>query len=271
MIFVNGVVTDHVAATDRGLAYGDGVFRTLRMQGDRPRWWARHYRKLETDCAVLGIPCPPEAILSEEVERATARSRDEVVKIIVTRGTGPRGYAPPRQPSPTRIILTGPAPDYPEAYHQQGVAVFMCRTRLASQPLLAGVKHLNRLENVLARAEWDDPAIAEGLMLDEDGNVVGGTMTNLFLLERGALVTPPLTRCGVAGVTRDVVKEAAAKHGMICREEPVSRARLIEADGAFLVNSLVGAWPIRSCAGRDWENGIGMTRVREWLDEAELA
>jgi 4-amino-4-deoxychorismate lyase len=271
MIFVNGVVTDHVPATDRGLAYGDGVFRTLLARGDHLRWWGRHYRKLAADCTALGIPCPAETLLKEEAERAAVHSGDTVVKIVVTRGTGPRGYAPPKQAVPTRIVMAGPAPGYPEAFGRQGIDVRICRIRLAFQPLLAGVKHLNRLENVMARAEWDDAAVAEGLMLDEDGNVISGTMTNLFLVEHGALVTPPLTRCGVAGVTRDIVKEAAAKHGMTCREEPVPQSRLFEADEALLVNSLVGAWQIRSCAGRNWDAGTCTARVRGWLDEAELA
>jgi len=267
MIFVNGVATDSIAATDRGLAYGDGVFRTLRAMRDRPRWWSRHYRKLARDCAALAIPCPSDAALAEEVARAVARSGDEVVKIIVTRGSGPRGYAPPQPPSPTRIIMTTAAPVHPEEFARSGVPVYPCRTRLSFQTLLAGVKHLNRLENVLARAEWDDPAVPEGLMLDEDGNVICGTMTNLFVVERGNLVTPSLARCGVAGVTREIVIETAAAQGVTCRQEPVSQARLLEAQEALLVNSVIGVWQIKMYSGRSWEPGTWSARVREWLDE----
>lgn len=267
MIFVNGVATDSIAATDRGLAYGDGVFRTLRARRDRPQWWSRHYRKLAQDCAALAIPCPPDAALAEEVARAVTRSGDEVVKITVTRGSGPRGYAPPRPPSPTRIIMTTAAPIYPEAFDRSGIPVYLCRTRLSLQPLLAGVKHLNRLENVLARAEWDDPAMPEGLMLDGDGNVIGGTMTNLFIVERGNLVTPSLARCGVAGVTREIVMETATARGVTCRQEPISQARLLDAQEALLVNSVIGVWQIKVCAGRSWEPGTWSARAREWLNE----
>jgi len=267
MIFVNGVATDSIAATDRGLAYGDGVFRTLLARRDRPQWWLRHYRKLARDCAALAIPCPPDAALAEEVARAVARSGDEVVKIIVTRGSGPRGYAPPQPPSPTRIIMTTAAPTYPDEFNRAGVPVYLCRTRLSFQPLLAGVKHLNRLENVLARAEWDDPATPEGLMLDEERNVICGTMTNLFIVERDNLVTPSLARCGVAGVTREVVMDTAAAHGVTCRQEPISQARLLDAQEALLVNSIIGVWQIKACAGRSWEPGTWFARAREWLDE----
>ncbi len=267
MILVNGAAADSVAATDRGLAYGDGVFRTLLSQQGHPRCWSQHYRKLERDCAALALPCPSAQLLAEEIAQVTPPSADAVVKIIITRGSGARGYAPPRPVSPTRVVMSAPVPDHPEEFGRDGIRVHWCRTRLSSQPRLAGVKHLNRLENVLARAEWSDPAMPEGLMLDADDNVVGGTMTNLFIAEDGRLITPPLATCGVAGVTRERIVEAAQRHGMICREEPVSRARLLDAKEVLLVNSVVGVWPVRECAGRNWKPGALAARVREWLDE----
>lgn len=267
MILVNGVAADSVAATDRGLAYGDGVFRTLQARRGRLQCWNRQYRKLAHDCAALGIHCPAEELLAKELAQAVTPSGDEVVKIIVTRGSGVRGYAPPPSPSPTRIIMTASLPVYPEEFASAGVKVRWCRTRLSYQPRLAGVKHLNRIENVLARAEWSDPAVPEGLMLDEDGHVIGGTMTNLFLMEGGNLVTPGLSRSGVAGVTRERVLEAAGVLGASCREEPVSQARLLDADEALLVNSVIGVWQIRECGDRGWKPGAFTGRVRKWLDE----
>lgn len=267
MILVNGAAADSVAATDRGLAYGDGVFRTLLSKKGVPRWWSRHYRKLERDCASLALPCPPEALLAEEIERVAARSSDSVVKIIITRGEGARGYAPPQPALPTRIVMSSPVPDYPEEFCRNGIKVHWCRTRVSSQPRLAGVKHLNRLDNVLARAEWNDSAVPEGLMLDENDCVVGGTMTNLFIVEDGGLATPLLSRCGVAGVTRECVIGAARKRGMDCREEPITQARLLDAQAVLLVNSVVGVWQVSECAGRRWKPGDAVARVREWLDE----
>jgi 4-amino-4-deoxychorismate lyase len=267
MILVNGAAADSVAATDRGLAYGDGVFRTLLSKRGKPIAWARHYRKLARDCAALELECPSEELLARELARALDPAGAQVAKIIVTRGSGERGYAPPREPSPTRIVMTGPVPEYPGEFSRAGVEVAICRTRYAFQPRLAGVKHLNRLENVLARAEWSDPAVPEGLVMDDDGQIIGGTHSNLFLVEAGVLVTPGLTRCGVAGVTRERVMEAAAAQGIACREESVSQARLLGAEAALLVNSVVGVWPIRACAGRRWAPGDWASRVREWLDE----
>ena len=267
MILVNGVAADHVAATDRGLAYGDGVFRTLLLRQGRLRQWDRHYRKLAHDCAALTIACPPEAVLAGEVAQLARHSPDAVAKIIITRGGGTRGYAPPQPSSSTRVVMDSPVPAYPEDFVRRGVAVQVCKVRLSFQPRLAGVKHLNRLENVLARAEWNDPAVPEGILLDAEEHVVGGTMTNLFIVEDGGLVTPPLRRCGVAGVTRERIMQGAARLGMACREEPITLLRMLGAREALLVNSVIGAWQIKSCAGRGWEPGACTRRVREWLDE----
>ena len=268
MILVNGAAADSVAATDRGLAYGDGVFRTLPVRRGRPQCWQMHYRKLERDCAVLGIACPPAAMLAMDLEQLARETADFAAKIIVTRGIGARGYAPPQPPSPTRIVMSAALPDYPAEFNRSGIRVHVCATRLSYQPRLAGVKHLNRLENVLARAEWSDPGVPEGLVLDAEDHVIGGSMSNLLIVESGALVTPELSRCGVAGVTRERVMNAAAKHGMACRETSITQARLLDAQEAMLVNSLIGAWQIGMCAGRSWKPGTVTTRVREWLDEA---
>lgn len=267
MILVNGVATDSVAVTDRGLAYGDGVFRTLLVEQGSPRQWPRHYRKLARDCETLTIPCPPETLLARELGHVIDRSDDAVAKVIVTRGSGARGYAQPHPVSPTRIIQTSPRPDYPDDFRHSGVGVHWCRTRASSQQRLAGVKHLGRLDSVLARAEWSDPAVPEGLMLDEDDHVIGGTMTNLFIVEDGSLATPLLSRCGVAGVTRERIIEAAGKHGMNCREEPITRARLLDAQAVLLVNSVIGVWQVSECSGHRWKPGDFAGCVREWLDE----
>jgi 4-amino-4-deoxychorismate lyase len=237
------------------------------LRQGRPRQWVRQYRKLAHDCAALGIACPPEAVLAGDVAQLARQSPDAVAKIIVTRGSGARGYAPPQPSATTRIVMASPLPGHPEEFLRAGVAVHVCRLRVSFQPRLAGVKHLNRLENVLARAEWSDPATPEGILLDAEDQVVGGTMSNLFIVEDGALVTPPLLRCGVAGVTRERIMQGAARLGMACREEPVTLPRLLGAQEALLVNSVIDAWQVRSCAGRGWEPGTCTRRVREWLDE----
>jgi 4-amino-4-deoxychorismate lyase len=267
MILVNGAVTNSVAALDRGLAYGDGVFRTLAIRKGKPQYWPLHFRKLAHDCAALSIPCPPQEVLAGELNQLARESPDCAAKIIITRGTGVRGYAPPVPASPTRIVLSAGLPEHPVEFARNGIRVHICSTRVSIQPRLAGVKHLNRLENVLARAEWDDPAVGEGLVLDADDHVVSGTMSNLFIVEDGGLITPELSRCGVAGVTRERIMSAAKIHKVSCREESVSRARFFEAQEAMVVNSLIGVWQVRFCGGTTWQAGAIAARVREWLDE----
>ncbi len=264
MMLVNGAPAESISVTDRGLAYGDGVFRTLRAVNGQPLHWSRHYAKLHGDCAVLGIPCPIESIMLSEIQSAASGHAHAAVKVMVTRGSSPRGYAPPQACVPTRIVIVEPRALLPR--HSGGIPVHLCRLRLAHQPALAGVKHLNRLENVLARAEWCDPAIAEGLLLDQDGFVIGGTMSNLFIVEAGVLVTPDLSRCGVMGVTRARVIDLAREAGVTSRIEHFPLQRLLGADEAFLVNSLIGLWPIAQLADRTWRPGALTQRVGRWLD-----
>ncbi len=271
MMLVNGAPAEAIPATDRGLAYGDGVFRTLRARHGEPLHWPRHYAKLCADAMALDIPCPDEAHLLAEV-RAVARTLPEaVVKIIVTRGSGTRGYVPPSVCAPMRVV-TG-SQHTPVAQPGDGIQLHLCRLRLAHQPALAGIKHLNRLENVMARAEWSDAEISEGLLLDQDGLAISGTMSNLFIVERGALLTPPLSQCGVAGVTRARVLEIAEKLQWACHVMPLPLERVMDADAVFLVNSIIGLWPVARLGVRHWQPARFAAEMREALeeDDAELA
>lgn len=269
MILVNGVACDTVDALDRGLAYGDGVFRTLAIRAARPQCWQRHYRKLAGDCAVLGIPCPAPGLLRAELAELAREGADCAAKIIVTRGAGTRGYAVPAEVRPIRIVISSALPQHPPRYAESGVALHLCRLRLGHQPALAGIKHLNRLENVLARTEANDASCAEGLLLDFAGNVIGGTMANVFIAERGGLATPDLGRCGVAGATRERVIEYARAAGIACRIENIGIERLLSADEVFLVNSLIGVWQVRELQHKAWSGGGLAPRVREWLEREE--
>ncbi len=265
MHLINGSERGSVSADDRGLMYGDGVFRTFLLVAGKPQMWQLQYAKLAADCAVLRIGCPEKALFEADLAAVAGRYPDCVVRIVVTRGSGPRGYAIPEYTIPTRVVSAGPLPVYPPGRYTDGVRVHLCRTRLALQPALAGVKHLNRLENVLARSEWRDPAVAEGLMCDSEDNVICGTMSNLFLVEGGQLVTPRLTRCGVTGVQRQSILDLAQKNGVEKRTGDVSIDRLFAADELFLVNSVIGVWQVAALERRRWEKGTVTTQVRAWL------
>ena len=254
-----------IPATDRGLLYGDGLFETLAVCAGAPCLWEAHLRRLRRGARRLGLPCPPATRLRRECQAAIGEARQCVVKLVLTRGSGGRGYRPPAPPQPRRIFLRHPWPDYPMAWRDSGVRVEFCRTRLAIQPQLAGLKHLNRLEQVLARAEWTDAERAEGLMRDTRGRVICGTMSNLFLVSGTRLLTPNLTRCGIRGTVRELVLEAAARFGLTAVEKDLYPRDLYAAEGLFLTNALIGVWPVRQLGDRTYARSRRPQAFLDWL------
>jgi len=251
-MLVNGKKCDLISIRDRGLLFGDGVFRTMLASQGRVQHWPLHYQKLQHDCSALGISCPDFGLLSVELDELLIKLVEGVVKLIITRGSGTRGYSPQNSNEPTRIWGVSAFPAYPSDCATSGVKVRWCQLRLSNQPRLAGIKHLNRLENVLAAAEWSDADIAEGLLLDESGNVIEGTRSNLFMVFKGSLITPDLSNCGVAGVQRDRVIAWAAKHSIPIEVRNITQAEVLNADEIFLVNSVIGLWPVRELEQRRW-------------------
>lgn len=258
-MLINGEPGNLISIRDRGLLYGDGVFRTLRACDGVAlnRQW--HLQKIQHDSAKLGIDCPALSRLSDELDGVLAQHPHGVIKLIVTRGQGARGYAPPQEGAATHIWDVASMPVYPADYATAGVAVRVCETRWSEQIKLAGIKHLNRLDNVLAAAEWCAADSAEGLMLDAAGQVISGTRSNLFMLKDGQLITPDVSRCGVAGVQRDRVIAYAAAQKIPVQIRDVTLAQVLAADELLLVNSVIGAWPVRALLDRRW-NEFSFTR-----------
>ena len=265
MRWLDGVEVGPGGSLDRGLEFGDGLFETIAIRGGAPRLLERHLARLAGGCARLAITPPPSAALRAELARAAATPGTGLVKLIVTRGEGGRGYAPGAAGPAHRHVLALPARPRPAAWPDAGVEVRACTTRLAEQPLLAGLKHLNRLEQVLARGEWTDPAIAEGLMLDVHGRLVCGTMTNVFTVLGQELVTPALGRAGVAGVMRAALLEAFRAHGERVTERDVDPAELATAREVFLSNALIGVWPVRALGALRWPAGPLARRAQAWI------
>jgi len=268
-MLVNGKQGNSISIRDRGLLFGDGVFRTLLALDGKAQHWPLHYQKLRHDCTALDIACPDIALLSAELDRLLIQHSEGVTKLIVTRGQGVRGYAPPAQATPSHIWDISPLPDYPHDRATLGIKARMCQLRLSQQPRLAGIKHLNRLENVLAAAESNDADVAEGLLMDAEGNVIEGIRSNLFLVSRDKLVTPDLSRCGVAGVQRDRVMAWAAQHNMPLQIRDVGLDEVIDADEVFVVNSVIGLWPVRELEQRRWTDFPVAAQIRQYLDEQD--
>lgn len=266
-MLVNGLPSDCIHAEDRGLSYGDGVFRTLRIRQGKPLNWQRHFAKLRHDCAALGLDCPEQNILLNEICQLSGSQAEAVAKIIITRGCGKRGYAAPTTSSHTRIVDCQPLPQYPAELYAAGIQTQVCSIKLGHQPALAGIKHLNRLENVLAASECQEAGLPEGLLEDEEGAVIGGTRSNLFLVRNGTLYTPELSLCGVAGVQRERVLDWADQHATECKIRRLQITDLLAAEEVFLVNSLFGLWSIREFPGYLRTEHPVAGRIRNWLDK----
>ena len=269
-MWIGGQPGDSIDATDRGLNYGDGLFETVAVVQGQPKLWQAHMERLQSGCDRLNIPFPGADLLMGEMEKAVPDRGNGVLKIVVTRGPGGRGYRPPETLHPTRIVAFHPAPTYPAACWTEGVTTRICETRLGRNPSLAGMKHLNRLEQVLARQEWCDDSIAEGIMFDTEGRLVSGTMSNIFLVSGGRLTTPSLSRCGVEGVMRRQVLDIATHLGMAVEIRDIPADRLGQADAVFLTNALMGIWPVRQIDNQVFSPDAVPAALREHITQHAL-
>jgi 4-amino-4-deoxychorismate lyase len=237
----NGRPANSVPAHDRGLAYGDGLFETLKAIDGHAQFLELHLARLQRDCARLDLRLDLDA-LRDEIARVVREGRSGVLKLIATRRAELRGYQVPRGATAERLVLFYPQSFANAPAPSSGVRVRLCRLRLAEQPALAGMKHLNRLEQVRARAEWSDPDIAEGLLFDTTGRLVEAVASNVFLVRRGAASTPRLHRCGVAGVVRELLLRATDCAPIV--EADLTLDDLLDADEVFLTNSIAGIQPV---------------------------
>ena len=238
--WINGREASRIDVRDRGLQYGDGVFETMRIHQGRARLLDYHLERLALGCRRLKIAGPSSRTLRREIESVAAQRREGIVKLIVTRGLSRRGYLRSGRERCTRILTLHPLPHGVRSDGSRPVRLRLCATPLGLNPRLAGLKTLNRLESVLARSEWKDARIWEGLMRDVDENIVCGTMSNLFLRRGSILMTPVLDRCGVAGVMRRWVMETARDVNLRATERRIRWQDLRLAEEVFMSNAVVG-------------------------------
>lgn len=241
-----------IASNDRGLNYGDGLFETALLCDGSVRFLQAHLLRLRDGCERLGIEYPGDERLIADIRVVSAAERNGVVKILVTRGSGGRGYRPLPGIKSTRIVSLHPlpAPNSDVAFTAR-----WCDVRLSRNPALAGLKHLSRLEQVLAQLEWSDATIGEGLMLDTEGELVCATAGNVFIVRNEMLVTPDLRYCGVRGVMRSQVLRVAAEIGVAASEEPLWPHDLDTATEVFITNAVRGIRPLTALAELRWEAG----------------
>ncbi|MEO6696443.1 MAG: aminodeoxychorismate lyase [Gammaproteobacteria bacterium] len=265
MMLINGKPAEQISVQDRGLHYGDGLFETIAVREGVPLLWERHMQRLELGCSRLGIPQLDYPLLRAEAQQVCDDVEQAILKIIITRGEAGRGYRPPPNVIPTRIVARYSWPEWPQNFWQEGVRVRICQTRLSSNPALAGIKHLNRLEQVLARSEWDESDIPEGLMLDQTEYVIEATQSNLFIVNEGRLLTPDLSSSGVAGIMRAWIMEIASELSIPCVVTRLTLAEVQAAEESFLCNSLIGVWPIHELAGTPLKPGPLSNKIYQYI------
>lgn len=255
--------TDAVLAEGRGVGYGDGIFETMRAIGGSIPWWPGHRARLALGAARLRIVLPSPECIDSELHDWLSLHRDAVIKLIVTRGSGGRGYTPMPQAPPVWMLI---ASSLPPPLRPGGLVLRWCDTRLSRQPLLAGIKHCNRLEQILARSEWSDADIDDGLMRDTEGDVVAATAANLFVLREGHWWTPPLDHCGIAGVCRSWALRAFAAGARRLTAEEVETA-----DAVVLCNAVRGILPVARLGDRVWAPHPAVDDARRRLAAAHPA
>jgi 4-amino-4-deoxychorismate lyase len=235
---------DAVLAEGRGIAYGDGVFETMRAVDGSIPWWPAHRARLALGTTRLRIALPSPEGIERELRDWLSLHRDAAIKLIVTRGSGGRGYAMAADAPPVWALIAGPLP---APSRPGGLVLRWCDARLSRQPLLAGIKHCNRLEQILARSEWSDTDIDEGLLRDIEGDVIAATAANLFVLREGRWWTPPVDHCGIAGVCRSWALQALAAD-----ERRLGMAEVESADAVVLCNAVRGILPVARLGDRVW-------------------
>ena len=247
----------------RGFAYGDGVFETMRVHRGTVPWWDVHHARLLNGLARLHIPAPDAATMQRAVAEVFDDGGDGVAKLIVSRGGIGRGYMPDLDAPPLWRVSRHELPPPPRP---EGLVLRWCETRLALQPALAGLKHCNRLEHVVARGEWNDPGIDEGLLRSIDGFVVCATSANLFVLHGNRWSTPRVDRCGIAGTCRAwLLSETGAA------ETRIDPRELETAAAIALCNAVRGILPVARLEARTWAPHPAVADLRQRLARAHPA
>lgn len=261
-MLVNGLAKDALSIVDRGLLYGDGVFETILCEAGRPILLAGHTQRLENGCKRLGLARQDLSVILSDI-REVAQQDDCVVKVIITRGVRKRGYAFDEEDNTsTRIVYRDDLPSIPIEYYREGIQLTKCEYLLPENAPLAGIKHLNRLDQVMARSEWGQQ-FQEGVMLASDGRVVEGTMTNIFFESDQTWVTPKLETSGILGVMRQWLMRNSFHAEIECVEKDFQLSELKNAQSIFICNSVVGIWPVTQFEGKTYPISQAVSKMMQ--------
>ena len=260
-ILINGISAGHLSVMDRGLHYGDGLFETIACIDGKLQFWAEHLERMRSGAEQLKMDAAAIDNFQSDISSLLEKHKVThcVIKLILTRGQSVRGYRSSSPQRPTRIVLLGDLPQYPEEYATQGIKACFCQHPVSSNSQLAGIKHLNRLDNVLARNEWGNE-YQEGIMLNDSGNVIEGTMSNIFAVKNKQLYTPSLSDSGVDGIIRGQILSMAQQQDIETHIVEINKEELKNMEEIFVCNSIIGIWPVTSLNEKTFNRGA-LTKV----------
>ncbi len=244
---INGIASDYLNINDRSIHYGDGLFETILCDNNKLYYWQQHFQRLQASAQQLKITCPQQQVLLDDIAKLLDSNESKsksacAIKIIISRGAGERGYKFSKNTTTNRfVLLSDLEPDHSSLLSHQLLSgeLFICKQQVSINENLAGLKHLNRLENVMARSEWDASYI-DGLMLNANRHVIEGTMSNLFAVREGQLFTPGLKLSGVNGIMREMIIDLASKSNIKTSITDLTIDDLNAMDELFISNSLIG-------------------------------
>jgi len=260
---INGIEQTTIDVRDRGFQYGDGLFETIAYKNNQLQLWDAHLARLQQGCERLMLNVVDETQWLADIKNLQL-SDDAVIKLSISRGVSGRGYGYNDDHTVTRVTASYPVPDYPQS-NSQGIKAIFCKTPLSINSALAGIKHLNRLDNVLARNEWHDSDISEGFMFDNQGHIIEGTMSNVFCVLGDELYTPALKQGGVAGVMRQQVIDLAQALNIPVNIVDISKPNFLQMDGLFITNSIIGIWPVKELENKKFQYSELIKRLQDEL------
>jgi len=252
-VLINGIPSPYVSVADRGLHYGDGLFETIACAGTHPLFIEQHLKRMQSGARILDIAFPDRESILDDIKTLLQNNSDSksIIKLILTRGQGKRGYRYDTAQIPTRVCMLSAWPAHVAQWKRQGMTTRFCETQASINPGLSGIKTLNRLENVLASSELGS-GFDEGFLSDIDGNVIEGTMSNIFAVIDGVLVTPDLSRCGVRGIMREQIIASAHQRGIGVETVSLSREDLMKSQEIFVSNSVIGLCNVKQLEQRSF-------------------
>ncbi len=251
MTLINGKPGSTIDINDRGLNYGDGIFETVAVHDGVTLLWDLHWLRMVKGCRQLSLTIPDRETIEQELKLLAKKITKGIIKIVLTRGVGKRGYRPEPEQNCTRILSSSPWPNKkPGDKKGEGVDAYICKHVIYPDPQLAGLKHLNRLTQVMASIEVSNNGSGNnnriGLMCDPDNNLVEAISANIFVIEKNTLKTPELINYGVAGVMREHVLVQARNLDINTEVNMLEVSCLKKADEVFLTNSIIGILPVKT-------------------------